>query len=265
MNILWYNQKGDASGTPFWEGMDMPEWFEQSFGEDYLLVYKHRNKKDASREVEMMVKWLELNPQDLILDLCCGMGRHSISLARRGYKVVGLDLSKTLLSHAVEESQGLPIPFIHGDMRNLPFVDGTFDAVLNMFTSFGYFEKDEDNFKVLREIGRVLKPRGRYVIDFLNRDAVEAGLVPLSEREEGEAYIREERKIEGDFVRKLILVRDRKGERQYEERVKMYTAERMAEMLKEAGLVIDQVYGDFQGTPYGPESKRMIFVGWVEK
>ncbi|WP_124726658.1 class I SAM-dependent methyltransferase [Staphylospora marina] len=243
----------------------MPQWFEKSFGEDYLLVYKHRTRQNASREVDKIVEWLELSGQDLILDLCCGMGRHSIELAKHGYKVVGLDLSRTLLARAVEESRDLPIPFIHGDMRSLPFVDETFDAVINMFTSFGYFDRDEDNLKVLAEIGRVLKPRGRFLIDFLNRDSVVSGLIPVSEREVDGAYIREERHIEGDFVHKSILVRDSDGERKYEERVKMYTADRMMDMLKGSGLVIDKIYGDFQGGPHTPESNRMIFTGWVEK
>ncbi|MBA4493713.1 class I SAM-dependent methyltransferase [Paenactinomyces guangxiensis] len=243
----------------------MPQWYEESFGEDYLLVYKHRNRQNASFEAEQITRWLQLSKQDLILDLCCGTGRHTIALGRNDFRVVGLDLSKTLLSHAVSESAGLPIPFVHGDMRTLPFMDHSFEVVLNLFTSFGYFTQDRDNQQVLAEINRVLKPEGRFLIDFMNPESVKRKLVPVSEREEQGIHIREERKIAGDFVLKEIWVRDDKGERHYQERVKMYSMDRMEAMMEQAGLTIEQVYGNFRGEPYQTMSDRMIFLGRVYK
>ncbi|MFC7439681.1 class I SAM-dependent methyltransferase [Laceyella putida] len=243
----------------------MSNWYEKSFGEDYLIVYKHRSRQDASREVARLQEWLQLQEKQLILDLCCGMGRHTIALARKGYSMVGLDLSRVLLSHAVRESEGLAIPFVHGDMRALPFVDHTFDVVLNLFTSFGYFERDEDNLRVLSEIHRVLKPQGQFVMDFLNRHAVEQNLVPESVREEDNVWIREERWIDGDFVCKKITVKDERGERRYEERVKMVEYPRLRQWMEQTGLTVVQAYGDFAGHPYTKESERMIMVGCVNK
>ncbi|MBO2532940.1 MAG: class I SAM-dependent methyltransferase [Thermoactinomycetaceae bacterium] len=237
------------------------EWFEESFGEDYLLVYRHRTMADAEDEVDAIVEWLDLSPKDHILDLCCGTGRHSIALARRGYRVTGLDLSETLLSHAVALSKGLPVRFVHGDMRSLPFSKEMFDVVLNLFTSFGYFVEDRDNERVLAEIRRVLKPGGRFLIDFLNRPAVLRSLVPVSEREEDGVKIREERWIEGDVVCKRIFVSDARGERRYEERVKMYSRDQMEEMMRRAGLSVQQVWGDFEGNPHTERSRRMIIAG----
>ena len=240
----------------------MSEWFKESFGEDYLLVYRHRTLADAADEVDSIVEWLNLNPENHILDLCCGTGRHSIALAKRGYRVTGLDLSETLLSHATTLSAGLPVRFVHGDRRSLPFSDGMFDVVLNLFTSFGYFVEDRDNQRVLAEIHRVLKPGGRFLIDFLNRPAVIRGLVPVSEREENGVKIREERWVEGDVVRKRIWVSDHRGSRRYEERVKMYSRDQMEEMMQRAGLSVQQVWGDFEGNPHSEHSRRMIIAGW---
>jgi SAM-dependent methyltransferase len=239
----------------------MSEWFKESFGEDYLLVYRHRTLADAEGEVDSIAGWLHLSPEDHILDLCCGTGRHSIALARRGYRVTGLDLSETLLSYAAALAKGLPVRFVHGDMRFLPFSDGVFDVVLNLFTSFGYFVEDRDNERVLAEIHRVLKPGGRFLIDFLNRPAVIRGLVPLSEREENGVKIREERWLEGDVVCKRILVSDNRGSRQYEERVKMYAREQMERMMQRVGLSVEQVWGDFEGNPHTEHSQRMIIAG----
>jgi ubiquinone/menaquinone biosynthesis C-methylase UbiE len=239
----------------------MPQWYEESFGEDYLLVYKHRNRESASFEVEQMIEWLGLS----ILDLCCGTGRHTISLALQGLHVVGLDLSKTLLTRAVSEAKGLSIPFVHGDMRKLPFMDHSFDVVLNLFTSFGYFTEDKDNEQVIKEIARVLKPEGRVLIDFMNREAVKEKLIPKSIREEQGVQIREERQIQGDFVQKQIWVKDERGERTYQERVKMYTHEEMIVMMEKAGLLLEHTYGNFHGEPYHLLSDRMILLGRVNK
>ena len=201
----------------------MKYWYKESFGEDYLLVYQHRSKEQAEQEVKQFIQWLALKPNDRILDLCCGSGRHTISLAELGYHVVGIDLSETLLKKAVVDSQGLPVTFIHGDMRQLPFVDHSFQVVLNLFTSFGYFEGNDSNLRVLKEMSRVLEPDGRFCIDFLNADYVREHLVPESKRIIGNTLIHEVREIKGDTVIKMIRVVDPANERVYYERVKMYT------------------------------------------
>lgn len=239
-------------------------WYEKSFGEDYLLVYRHRNRDRADREVRAAAQWLDLNAGERVLDLCCGTGRHSIALDNLGLKVTGVDLSPVLLQVGMETSQGREIEYVQGDMRDLPFDDGSFDAVFNLFTSFGYFAEDAENEKVLSEIARVIRDQGRFLVDFLNRRAVEKSLVPRSEREEEGVRILEERWIDGDFVRKKITVIDEKGERHYQERVKMYNRDRMVRMMKAAGLTVDSILGDFDGSPYSEsDSPRMIITGRV--
>lgn len=240
----------------------MKQWYKKSFGEDYLIVYQHKSLSEAEQEVAQLIEWLQIGAEDHILDLCCGSGRHTIALGKLGYSVIGLDLSKTLLSQAVKASEDLPVHFVLGDMRDLPFIDQSFQVVLNLFTSFGYFERDINNLAVLKEMKRVLKPKGLFCIDFLNPHYVRNHLVPESSRMIGNTLIHEERKIKGDLVIKTLKVKDEIGsERVYYERVKMYTKQEMVSMLEAVGLHVNQIFGDFLGSPFKKNSERMILIG----
>lgn len=239
----------------------MTAWFRESFGEDYLLVYKHRSQKEADQQISLILPLLELKAGEHILDLCCGTGRHSVALAKNGYRVTGFDLSDTLLAYAQQHNDGLPVTYQQGDMRELPFPNGFFNVVLNLFTSFGYFIEDSENEKVLQEISRVLQPGGRYLIDFLNRDYVQKHINPLTERQENGVTIREERTLDGDYVKKKIIVTEGSDERIYRERVKMYPREEMQEMIERSGLVVERIFGDYDRSDYTADSPRMIFFG----
>ncbi|WP_079909985.1 class I SAM-dependent methyltransferase [Paenibacillus sp. 32352] len=242
----------------------MSDWYRKSFGDDYLLVYKHRDMEGAYHEVKRMIEWLKLPQESSVLDLCCGMGRHSMALRDFGYKVTGVDLSSVLLMEANKLNVNKEVRFLQGDMRNVPLTE-TFDAVVNLFTSFGYFEHDEENERVLREIYRLLAPesKGKFIIDYMNPDYVKQHLVPFSSRMEGGITIEENRRIEDGFVKKTIVVRDSDAvERTYLEQVKLYGLEAFREMLGRSGLEVTHVYGDYHASEYDRnESKRMIFVG----
>lgn len=244
----------------------MAAWYEESFGQDYLLVYKHRDMHGAQAEVKRMSAWLSLPERATVFDLCCGMGRHSVALAEEGYKVTGLDLSKVLLQEAHKLDDSGRITWLEGDMRSLP-VDGPYDAVVNLFTSFGYFEDDGENGRVLGEIGRILRPGGKFIIDFLNARYVEEHLVPYSERVDGGVRIEERRSVEDGFVRKRIaLSEEGKPERQYLEQVRLYGLEDFRRLSQGTGLVIEHVYGHYDGSPYDPHtSLRLILVGRKEQ
>lgn len=240
-------------------------WYEESFGDDYLVVYKHRDTAGAYNEVRAMIGWLELPQGAEILDLCCGMGRHSMALADFGYRVTGVDLSGVLLAEASRRDTERRIEWVQGDMRHIP-ADGPFDAVVNLFTSFGYFRDDAENETVIREISRVLKPGGRFIIDFLNASYVQAHLVPHSVRREGDSLIEENRSVENGFVSKRIAIREPgKPERQYIEQVKCYDLERLEAMTAGAKLRIDRVYGGYDGRSYDRnDSPRLILTGTKE-
>jgi ubiquinone/menaquinone biosynthesis C-methylase UbiE len=240
----------------------MNSWYEESFGSDYLIVYKHRDLQGAYQEVKQIIDWLHLPKGAEVLDLCCGMGRHSMALKDFGYRVTGVDLSEVLLAEARKMDVRGEIRWVKGDMRQVPLRQ-TFDAVVNLFTAFGYFEPDEENGKVLCEIARLLKPDGKFIIDFLNPHYVAAHLVPYSERTEGNLTIQESRRIEDGFVRKTIVIRQPgEPDRHYLEQVKLYSREKFLDMLRKAGLKPAQVFGDYDGAAYDPAaSPRMIFIG----
>lgn len=240
----------------------MAAWYEESFGADYLLVYKHRDMHGAQAEARRMASWLTLPEGAEVLDLCCGMGRHSLALSEEGYRVTGLDLSKVLLQEARQLDNSGRIVWVEGDMRKLPLT-GPYDAVFNLFTSFGYFEEDTENARVLEEIGRVLRPGGRFVIDFLNASYVERHLVPHSQRVDEGTLIDEKRAIENGFVKKRITLSEPgKPERHYMEQVKLYGLEDFQRLVQGTGLTIEKACGHYDGSPFDSESSlRLILVG----
>lgn len=237
-------------------------WYKESFGYDYLTIYKHRDFQGAAREVQRMIEWLQLPTGAHILDLCCGMGRHSLALADFGYQVTGVDLSEVLLQEARDADINAKVTWIHGDMRHVP-TDQQFDAIVNLFTSFGYFDQDEENQLVIDEMARLLKPGGKYIIDYLNPEYVKAHLVPYSERTEEKMTIEERRSVEDGFVRKRITIRENgQKERNYLEQVRLFSLQQFERMLKHSHLQLDQVYGSYDGELYEPGSSiRMIMVG----
>lgn len=237
-------------------------WYKESFGEDYLLIYKHRDDKGATEEVHQMLQWLDLPEDAAILDLCCGMGRHSIVLAEAGYQVTGMDLSEELLQEARLHDASGQVCFVQGDMRSIPLA-GPFDAVVNLFTSFGYFEHDVENEKVLHEVARVLAPNGKFIVDYLNPEHVIRHLIPYSKRHDQGTSIQEYRSIEQHVVCKTIVLSDGCTKpRKHEERVQLYGLEHFQAMFDQAGLILAQVYGDYRGSPYEEKhSERMIMVG----
>lgn len=241
-------------------------WYERSFGEDYLLVYKHRNQREADRFVQRVMDWLRLPVGSRVLDLCCGAGRHALALAQAGYRVTGADLSPVLLQKAKEADAAGCVRWVETDMRALP-EDGTFtegfDAVVNLFTSFGYFETDGEQLDVLKQIRKALIPGGRFVIDVLNAGYIRDHLVPFSRREEDGAVITESRSIEQGFVVKDIVIEEPGSERRsYRERVKLYSPEAMEGLLKSAGLRLDAMRGSYDGEAYDERrSLRMILLG----
>jgi 2-polyprenyl-3-methyl-5-hydroxy-6-metoxy-1,4-benzoquinol methylase len=147
------------------------EWWKEYFDEPYAKAILESFEERASGEVDFIEDVLSLPGNAKILDLCCGLGRHSIELAKRGYKVTGVDVTGDYLETARNKTKKreVKIDFIESDMRDISF-NKKFDAVINMFTSFGFFEEENDNFKVLKNVSNALKPGGKFLIDVINRD-----------------------------------------------------------------------------------------------
>ncbi len=240
------------------------EWFERWFGEEYLLVYEHRNLQEAEQESQAIADILHMEKNDLVLDLCCGPGRHDSLFARIGCRIIGLDFSMPLLKIALEAiPPGNIYPlYIRGDARRLPFRNGVFDSVLNLFTSFGYFEDDE-NHELLFSIARILKPGGSFFIDYLNPDKVVRELVPESTRKKEGMKIIEKRRIvpETKRVEKTIELHWDNNRQMFHESVRLYTRDEILGMLDESGLETIEVIGSVNREPYSSDSDRMILYG----
>ncbi|HVR97889.1 MAG TPA: class I SAM-dependent methyltransferase [Thermoanaerobaculia bacterium] len=234
-------------------------WYKEWFGEEYLELYSHRDESEAEAHVDFVIRRFGSQKPRAVLDLACGAGRHTAVLRRRGYRTLGIDLSLTLLARMG------PLPHVAGDMRCLPFADGTFDWVLNFFTSFGYFEQEQENFQVLEEIARILPPGGRFLIDLLNPDHALRTLIP------NEVQTPEGRRVEIERwydaakqrINKRIRVQTRgDAARTFLESVRIYQPDEVTLGLRKAGLEVSGLFGNFQGDRYERDSKRLIIVGF---
>jgi SAM-dependent methyltransferase len=231
------------------------DWFEQWFGEDYLRIYQHRDESEAERAIDLIAAHLPGGEIVAVLDLACGAGRHSKPLCERWW-TVGLDLSASLLRVARREAPDAP--YVRADMRELPFADESFDLVVNLFTSFGYFEDDREHARVLACVRTAMKPRGTLVIDFLNATQVRRNLVPYDERVENGITIEQSRTITPDdrFVEKTIRLRELG--REYVERVRLFSAGDLERMLVGAGFDVVHRFGDYAGAHWSENSPRTI-------
>jgi SAM-dependent methyltransferase len=235
----------------------MSEWFEQWFGEEYIALYPHRNDAEAQRVVSLIAATLASRRVRLVLDLACGSGRHARFLGERWW-TSGVDLSEVLLRLA--RRNNTPAKLVRADIRALPYRDSSFDLVVNLFTSFGYFETDTEHEMVLRDLARVMTPDGTFVIDFLNADQVRDQLVPCDERSIAGRKVEQRREItdDGRFVVKHIVMKDEGRGREFTERVRLFTREELTSMLERAGFRIEMSYGDYGAEPLTDTSPRVI-------
>jgi SAM-dependent methyltransferase len=237
------------------------EWYKLAFGELYPLVYPHRDDAEAARVAGGLAPLLK--GRSPVVDVACGNGRYMSAFGQTGLDVYGVDLSSHLLADAVM-SRALRGRVVLGDMRALPFRDGAAGAVVNMFTSFGYFETDLDNARVMNEVARVIEPGGVFLMDFLNANALDRESLTPSRRDERGAVIEERREIveAGRVLVKHVHVRvEGRDPVEYSERLRLYRHVDLVAMATTSGLAPHAVYGDYDLAPYAPASSpRVILV-----
>ncbi len=240
-------------------------WFEdQKFWEDFRSVLFHKDRmRSTSQQVDKILDLLDLEIGDKILDLCCGVGRHSLEIARRGYEVTGVDLTEKYIEKGDRRArkEGLNVEFINSDMRDFRR-ENTYDAAINFFSSFGYFKEDEDNFKVIQNVHSSLKIGGKFLIDVMGRKVMTREFTQEREGRLDDGYFIEEREIKGDWELlenrwTLITEDDVKKGTFY---IKIYSAEGLREMLREAGFAEIDLYGDLDKSEYGEDAERLIAV-----
>lgn len=190
-----------------------------------------------------------------VLDVGCGAGRHARALASAGGRPVGLDLSAALLRRA--RATGLPV--VRADMRALPIRDGTVDLAVNLFTSFGYFQRDEHHAAVLRGISACLAPGGWFALDFLNAERVRRTLVAEEVQHLGECQALVTRTLE-DGGRRVVKSIQVSGGRTFTERVRLFSSAELEAMLAAAGLQVEFRFGDYDGSPPDPAAPRVLLL-----
>jgi ubiquinone/menaquinone biosynthesis C-methylase UbiE len=245
---------------------EMGKW-DSVFDETYLQTYVPMASEDRTRTEALGAASLaEVGPEAEILDCPTGFGRHALVLAEAGYRVTGLDRSETLLAEAERRRGDAESPhFIRGDYRELPFEDASFDAVLNLFSSLGYLERDED-VGVLREFRRVLRPGGALIVETAHRDGFARFAQPAARRTwdrlpDGSLYL-EERTPDWaagtvDTYRLIVSPSNERIERPY--LLHIYSAKEWIEMVREAGFAETEAFGAWDGvTPASPDVWRLM-------
>jgi cyclopropane fatty-acyl-phospholipid synthase-like methyltransferase len=240
------------------------EWFETWFDSEYYhKLYKSRDDKEAERFINNLINNLQLNLESTILDLACGKGRHSIFLNEKGLKTTGVDLSPNSISWA-NKFKNDNLRFEIRDMRE-SFCESEFDAIFNLFTSFGYFESKTENVKVLKAIENMLKDNGVFVIDFMNANKVIRNLVREETKSIDHINFLLRRSYENGNIIKTIDFTDKENDFHFTEKVQALFLEDFQYLISQTNLKIDSIFGDYNLNPFDKDiSDRLIIVGRKE-
>lgn len=231
------------------------EWFDTSY---YHILYQHRNGVEANAFIERLVAHLSLKPGSKVLDLACGKGRHAVMFHKLGMDVLGVDLSSNSIQTAKENScQGLAFD-VH-DMRQV-IPNKKFDLIANLFTSFGYFDTQSDNEKMIASIAAMLNENGELIIDFMNAIKVIEHLVPSEEKLIDGILFSITRRYDGQHIYKDIRFEDKGVKHHYTERVQALTQEDFLRFLAKDFEII-ATFGNIELDPFDAEfSDRLILI-----
>ncbi|MFN5317984.1 MAG: class I SAM-dependent methyltransferase [Bacteroidia bacterium] len=233
-------------------------WFEEWFDSPYYhQLYNHRDDNEARYFIGNLVSRFKPQQGAAILDVACGRGRHALFLGQLGFKVTGIDLAASSIDYALKRKSENVDFYVH-DMRKI-YCTNCFDWVVNLFTSFGYFEHRYDNINALKAMAFALKPGGMLILDYLNAGIIGNGNNTSDTIISGDVKFTVTRSIDDDWVIKHIRINDGNREMNFHEKVRLLSLNDFEEMFAQVGLSIQHVFGDYDLSPFNPKvSKRLI-------
>lgn len=236
------------------------EWFAEWFDSPYYhTLYKNRDENEAQKTLDNLLKALDLPAGARILDLACGKGRHARYLAEKGFDVTGLDISDASITFA-RQFEHEHLAFYQHDMRH-PFRINYFDAVMNMFTSFGYFETDRDHLLALKNVYRDLKPGGLFLLDYFNSEWVRQNLVRSDVKTVDGIEFHLKKNIQGEHVFKTVEFTTGSKHFHFRERVRLFSLTDFQTLFSSASLKLQCIYGSYNLDSFSAiDSKRLILI-----
>jgi len=245
---------------------DETPWYEtdEFWSDTESLLFTEQRITNAGEEIDKIMELVELPPGAELLDLCCGVGRHSLEFARRGYRVTGVDRTERYLERATDnaKAESLDVEFVHQDMREFCRPEA-FDAAVNMFTSFGYFEDQRDDRKVASNLCLSLRAGGVLLMEMIGKEVIARVFQERDwhEMDDG-TIVLEERKVTRDWgwmeARWIMFKEGKRFEQRFCHRP--YAATELTSLLLDCGFSSAQAYGGLDGSPYDNKAKRLVVV-----
>lgn len=236
------------------------KWFENWFNSPYYhILYNSRNEAEAELFIDKLCVFLKPNSNAKMLDIACGKGRHAVYLNKKGFDVIGTDLSYASIRFA-KKFENPKLQFFVQDMRNLFYIN-YFDFAFNLFTSFGYFDTDNDHINALKSFRKSLNKNGILVLDYLNSEKIAQNLVPTETKIIEGISFNISRKILKNKIVKTINFNDKNREYCFTEEVQAFTKPDFEKLFTTAGLQICHIFGDYNLNTFEiTKSDRLIFI-----
>ncbi|HAQ71252.1 MAG TPA: SAM-dependent methyltransferase [Flavobacteriales bacterium] len=237
------------------------EWFETWFDTKYYhLLYRNRNEVEARQFIDALLRFLTPEPGSQFIDVACGKGRHSKYLNSLGYKVTGIDLSENSINEArLNSSDDDGIQFHQQDIRE-PFPEKNLDFAVNLFTSFGYFDSEEEHQLALNNMYDSLAAGGKMVLDYMNASEVLLSLKREEHREVDGVHFKIRRYIDDGSIIKEITVTDNDETHVFEERVKAFSKIDLESLIANSGFKICATFGSYNLEPHTEQSSRVVII-----